>query len=178
MGHARCSFTCLVSSTTNQRTGNLYSVVSTYQQHLREKRGIAKKLTLTIRAITIGQQIDLVASDFIGTAWQCSNRDNISTIDEAFADCALPTPLGPAPLWGPGSIPNNCADVCGFLKPPGSQRFWKVNKHGAFSIPRQALGLRSSDRPPSSGQVTFTVLTSTPRREASPRSSSSPSVLS
>ena len=38
------------------------------------------------------------------------------------------------------------ADVCGFLKPPGSQRFWKVNKHGAFSTPRQALGLRSSDQ--------------------------------
>ena len=56
------------------------------------------------------------------------------------------TPPGPTPLWGPGSIPNNWADVCGFLKPPGSQRFWKVNKHGAFSIPRQALGLRSSDQ--------------------------------
>ena len=34
----------------------------------------------------------------------------------------------------PGSIPNNWADVRGFLKPPGSQRFWKVSKHGAFSI--------------------------------------------
>ena len=28
----------------------------------------------------------------------------------------------------------------------GSQRFGKVNKHGAFSIPRQALDLRSSDQ--------------------------------
>ena len=34
----------------------------------------------------------------------------------------------------------------GFLKPPGSQRFWKVSKHGAFSIPRQALGLRPNDQ--------------------------------
>ena len=55
-------------------------------------------------------------------------------------------PPGPTPLRRPGSIPNNWADVCGFLKPPGSQRFWKVNKHGAFPIPRQALGLRSSDQ--------------------------------
>ena len=53
---------------------------------------------------------------------------------------------GPTPLWGPGSIPNNWADVCGFLKPPGSHKFWKLSKHGAFSIPRQALGLRSSDQ--------------------------------
>ena len=52
----------------------------------------------------------------------------------------------PPPLWGPGPIPNNWADVCGFLKPPCSQRFWKVNKHCAFAIPRQALGLRSSDQ--------------------------------
>ena len=47
----------------------------------------------------IGQQIDLVAGDFNGKAWRCSNRDNISTIDGAFADCALPTPVGPTPLW-------------------------------------------------------------------------------
>ena len=80
----------------------------------------------------IGQQIHVVAGDFNGTAWRCSNRDNISTLDEAFADCALPTPPGPTPLWGPGSIPNNWADVCGFLKPPGSDRFWKVRMHGAF----------------------------------------------
>ena len=30
--------------------------------------------------------------------------------------------------------------------PPGCQRFWKVSKHGAFSLPRQALGLRPSDQ--------------------------------
>ena len=94
----------------------------------------------------ISQEVDLVAGDFNGTAWRCRSRDNLSTIDEAFADCALPTPPGPTPLWGPGSIPNNWADVCGFLKPPGSQRFWKVSKHGAFSIPWKALDLRRNDQ--------------------------------
>ena len=59
---------------------------------------------------------------------------------------ALPTPPGPTPLWWPGSIPDNWADVCGFLKPPGSHRFWKVHKHGAFSIPRKTLGLRPTDQ--------------------------------
>ena len=34
----------------------------------------------------VGQHIDLVACYSNGKAWQCSNRDNISTIDEAFAD--------------------------------------------------------------------------------------------
>ena len=37
------------------------------------KRCIANKLILTIRAIMIGQQIDVVA-DFNGTAWRCSNK--------------------------------------------------------------------------------------------------------
>ena len=37
------------------------------------------------------------------------------------------------------------ADVFGFLKPPGSQRFWKV-KQSAFSIPRKSLGLRPTDQ--------------------------------
>ena len=103
-----------------------------------EKKGIAKKLIQTLRAIKISEEVDLVAGDFIGAAWRCRNRDNLSTIDEAFADCLA--------YVIPGSIPNNWADVCGFLKPPGSQRFWKVNKHGAFSIPRQALGQRQNDQ--------------------------------
>ena len=64
-----------------------------------KKRGIAKKLILTIRAVMLGEHVDLVAGDFNGTAWRCSNRNNISTIEEAFADCALPTPPGPTPLW-------------------------------------------------------------------------------
>ena len=87
----------------------------------------------------ISQEVDLVAGEFNGTAWRCRSRDNLSTIDEAFADCALSTPLGPTPLWGPGSVPNNWADVCVFLKPPGSQRFWEGTKHSAFSIPQNAL---------------------------------------
>ena len=94
----------------------------------------------------ISQQIDLVEGDFNGTAWRCSNRDNISTIDEAFADCSLPTLPGPAALRGPGSIPNNWADVSGFLTPPNSDRHWKVRMHGAFYIPRKTLGLRPIDQ--------------------------------
>ena len=134
-------------------------------------------------AILIGQQIDAVAGDFNRTAGRCSNRDNISTIDEAFADSALPTfqhrpepggsrnPQMSAQLFridpgslngagpggvgnaqsskassicclccchaGPGSIPNNWADVCGFLTPPVSGRYWKVRMHSAFSIPHK-----------------------------------------
>ena len=111
-----------------------------------KKKGITKKLILTLRAIMISQEVDLVAGDFNGTAWRHCGEDNLSTIDEAIMDSILPTPPGPTPLWGPGSIPDTWADVCGFLKPPGSQRSWKVNKHGAFSVPRKTLGLRPTDQ--------------------------------
>ena len=95
-----------------------------------QKKGITKKLILTLRAIMISQGIDLVAGHFNGTAWRCRSRDNISTIDEVFSDCAFFTPLVSPPLWGPETIPNNWADVCVFLKPPGSQRFWKKVSEG------------------------------------------------
>ena len=49
-----------------------------------KKKGIAKKLILTLRAIMIAQEVDLVAGDFNGTAWRCCSRDNLSTFDEAF----------------------------------------------------------------------------------------------
>ena len=100
-----------------------------------KKRGIGKKLILTIRAVMLDEKVDLVAGDFNGAAWRCDNRNTISAIEEAFADCALPMLPGPTPLWGPGSIPGNWADVCGFLKPPESDRHWKVRLPGAFSIP-------------------------------------------
>ena len=92
---------CIISSSTTQRPEDFYGVVSTCKQYLRQKNGVLpKKLILTIRAIMISQEVNVVAGDFNGTAWRCSNRDNISTIDEDFADCALPTPPGPTPLWG------------------------------------------------------------------------------
>ena len=90
------------------RTSNIYA----------KKKGIAKKLIQTLRAMMMSREVDLVAGDFNGTAWRCRSRDNHSTIDEAFPDYALPAPPGPTPLWWSGSIPNNWADVCGFLKPP------------------------------------------------------------
>ena len=117
MGFARCSFTCLISSSRSQWSNILYCFVPAYQQHLRQEERTRQKSHPESPPIMISQKVDLVARDFNGTAWRCRSRDNSSTIDEVFSDCALPTPPGPTPLLGPGSIPNNWADVCGFLKP-------------------------------------------------------------
>ena len=59
MGHARCSFTCLISSTTNQRTGTFTVLSLRIDNIYAKKKGIAKKLTLTVRAIMISQLVDL-----------------------------------------------------------------------------------------------------------------------
>ena len=87
-----------------------------------QKRGVGKKIILAPRAVMLGEHVVLVAGDFNGAAWRCSNSNNISTIEEAFADCALPAPLGPTLLWRPGSVSGCWVDVCGFLKPPESDR--------------------------------------------------------
>ena len=91
------------------------------------RKALPRSSSSTLRAIMISQEVDLVAGDFNGTAWRHRGKDNLSIVDEASMDSILPTPPGPTPLWGPGSIPDNGADVRGFLKPPGSQRSWKVN---------------------------------------------------
>ena len=52
----------------------------------------------------------------------------------------------PRTFMGPGSIPNNWDDVCGFLKPPGSDRQWKIRLHDAFTIVHGALGIRPTDQ--------------------------------
>ena len=64
-----------------------------------KKKGIAKKLILTLRAVMISQEVVLVASDFNGTAWRYRGKDNLSTVDKAFMDSILLTPPGPTLLW-------------------------------------------------------------------------------
>ena len=76
MGLTRCSFTCHISSSTSKRA-IFFTVLSLHISNINaKKKGIAKKLILTLRAIMISQEVDLVAGDFNGTAWRCSNREH------------------------------------------------------------------------------------------------------
>ena len=56
-----------------------HCIIAAHQQYLymSRKKGIAKKITQTIRAIMVSQDIDLVVGDFNGTAWRWRSRDNI-----------------------------------------------------------------------------------------------------
>ena len=47
----------------------------------------------------ISQEVDLVAGDFNCTAWRHRDKDNLSTIDEAFMDSILLAPPVSTPLW-------------------------------------------------------------------------------
>ena len=112
-----------------------------------KKRVIGKKQPLAIRAVVLDDQKDLVAGDFNGVAWRRQpNNGNLCIIEEDFADSDLPMPPCPSPLWGPGAVQGTWSDLCGFLKRPDSYKCWKVRQHGAFSIPYEALGLRSKDQ--------------------------------
>ena len=113
-----------------------------------KKRGIGKKLLLTTSAVMRWEHVDLVAGDFNGAAWRrpCGNdRKPISIIEEAFADTDLPMPPG-STIVGPGAVPGEWADVCGFLRPPDFHEKWKVRLHGALSFFHSSLGLREKDQ--------------------------------
>ena len=68
MGFARGAFTYLISSTSLSLLENFYS----FCHH---ERGVGEKLILTVRAVMLDEHVDLVAGDFNGTAWRCSNRN-------------------------------------------------------------------------------------------------------
>ena len=48
--------------------------------------------------------------------------------------------LAPTPLWGPGTVPGEWTDVCGFVKPAKSHDVWKIRP------PRETLGRRQRDQ--------------------------------
>ena len=54
--------------------------------------------------------------------------------------------LAPTLLWGPGAVPGEWTDVCGFVSHPDSCDKWKVRLHGAFTMPRETLGLRPKEQ--------------------------------
>ena len=88
-----------------------------------KKRGIWKKLLLTICAIVQDEHVNLVAGDFFGRAWRQTSGNNphpTGTLEEAFADTDFPMPPGPTPLCFSGAIPGEWADVSGFIVPPNS----------------------------------------------------------
>ena len=123
-----------------------FTVLSLHISNIYAKKDIAKKLILIIRAIMIGQQIDLVASDFNGTAWRCRNKDHIKYYRRSLCRLHCQRRRALHHCGDPVQFPNKWADVCGFLKPPGSDRCWKVRMHGAFSILHKTLGLRPTDQ--------------------------------
>ena len=55
-------------------------------------------------------------------------------------------PPGLTPLWGPGAVRGEWADVCGFLKPPDSHEKWKITITRCVFDSHSALGLREKDQ--------------------------------
>ena len=117
--------------------------------HFAKKRGIGKNLLLAVRTVMLQEQVDVVAGDFNGAAWRRQSGSDprpVSIIEEAFVNTFLPVPPGPTPLWGSGGVPGEWSDVCGFFKPPGSEKEWQIRMHGAFTIPFELLGIRHTDQ--------------------------------
>ena len=93
------------------------------------------------------EKLDLVAGDFNDAAWRRDNSNDFSIIEEAFADCALPTPHWPSTIvvtwidsWQLGLT---CVCFLNGLNPNDSG---KVRFHGAIAILRDVLGLRLNDQ--------------------------------
>ena len=103
----------------------VFTVLSLYINNVyAKKRGIAKKVIQAVRALMISQEL----------IWlQVTSMVQLGVV-AAVTISVLLMRLLLIVLCLRRQAPN----VCEFLKPPGSQRFWKVNKHGAFSKPRQS----------------------------------------
>ena len=102
-----------------------------------------KTFLFAVRTVLCQERVDMVA------AWRRKNGDDQqrgSTIEGACANTNLPIPHGRAPLWRPGGVPGERADVCGSVKPPNTDGEWEIRCHAAFEINRDVLGIRPTDQ--------------------------------
>ena len=124
------------------RNGKCYSTMRSLHIHNAnaKKPGIAKNMFFV--------RVNLVAGDFNGAGWRKKSgvdQPRDSTIQKAFANTNLPTPRGPKPLWRPGGVPGERADVCGVIKPLSTENEWRTRGHGTCEINREVLSVRPTD---------------------------------
>ena len=77
---------------------------------------------LTIRTVILQEHVEMVAADVNGAAWRHQYGNDPrppSIIEETFVNTSLPVPPGPTRVWGPGGVPGEWSDVCGFLNTTG-----------------------------------------------------------
>ena len=113
------------------------------------KSGIGKKFLHTIRAKSRKSTLTwwpVFSTDQPGASQSGTTPQLTSVLEEAFADTDFPVRPGLPPLFGPGAMPGEWTDVCGFVKQPKSRDVWKIRPHVAFTIPRETLGLRQRDQ--------------------------------
>ena len=111
-----------------------------------KKRGIGKKLLLTIRAVMLEEHVDLVDGDFNGAAWRrATSANTISIIEEAFADW-LADASWPHTIVG---VQERCrvrGRTCADFSISWTNERRRVRQHGAFPIHHDAQGIRQTDQ--------------------------------
>ena len=120
MGTAGRHLPCFASGGYRAMASLFFTVVSLHINNTYAKKcGFAKNLLLAVTTVFLQEHVDLVAGDFFGAAWRRQSGSDvrpISIIEEAFVNTNLPMPSVSTPLWGPGGVPGEWSDVCGFSK--------------------------------------------------------------
>ena len=94
MGTTSRHFPCIIPKITAQRQILFH--------HEAKKRGIGKKMMLTVRTVMLQEHVDVVAGDVNGASWgrpSSSDRHQFRIVEEAFENTNLPMASGPSPLW-------------------------------------------------------------------------------
>ena len=150
MGTTGCHLPCFVLEDTTKWQVFFYHDVAPHQQRRCQKNAELRRTCCSQSVLQCtSNRLTWLLATFYGAAWHRQSGSNsrfISSVEEAFVNTNLPLPPGPTPLWGPRGVPGEWSDVCGFLKPPGSEDDWQIRNHGAFTIPYSTLGLKEKDQ--------------------------------
>ena len=87
----------------------------------------SEKVANTVRTVTQEEHADLIDAD-----QRCRLAAHVATIEDS-------VPFAHQPLWGPGAVLGEWADVCGFVGPPDSQDERQVRLHGARWVLRPKI---------------------------------------
>ena len=146
LGLTRCCVTCFLSACCSQWPHSLHCFIITHQQCLRQEKRYCQE-NHPRRSFSYG-----LSRHWFGCGWlQWSSLPLSADVKISFLLMKLLLSVlclrcRAHTVVGSQIHSEQVGGTLWFSWVPGSQRFWKVNKHGAFSILRQALGLRGKDQ--------------------------------
>ena len=103
------------------------------------RRDLAKQLLGQLRRVAEENYADILARDFITSAYRENGKAKMSSIEEVWEETLVISPSDVVPMWGQTK---ESGDRCGFKITKNSEPSWRVARHGSLQLNKDKMQMK------------------------------------